>query len=107
MSCICIKLFVLIMAFNLFGCAKPIQAPGIQAEAVKGKELYCLAETLAEAEEIASLYDITLVSFGDGVATFTTDRDLQEVIEYGKKNDLPPISINTSTIKPYSKKDTN
>ncbi len=90
------------MTFNLFGCAKPAESHGIQAEAVKGKELYCLAETKAEAEEIASSYDITLVSFGDGVATFTTDRNLQEVIEYGKENDLAPISINTSTIKPFN-----
>ena len=94
---------VYVMAFHLFGCAKPAEAPSIQAEAVKGKELYCLAETQEEAEEIASSYDITLVSFGDGVATFTTDRNLQEVIRYGRENNLAPISINTSTIKPFSK----
>lgn len=88
--------------FNLFGCAKPVPAEPVTTDAVPGRELYCLAESQTEAEEIASSYDITLVSFGDGVATFTTDKDLHEVIEYGKKYNLAPISINTATITTYN-----
>ena len=90
------------MSFHIFGCAKPAPAVTVPVDAVPGKELYCLAESASEAEEIAASYGITLVVFGNGVATFTTDKDLHEVIEYGKKNNLTPISINTATIKPHN-----
>jgi len=61
---------------------------------VEGEELMCLVDTKSEAEEIAKLYDIELVTFADGVATFHTDKNLQDVIQTGKDNNWPEISIN-------------
>ena len=102
MSKLLICCLTCVMALNLFGCVKPVETPGPQIDAVKGEELYCLADSQEEAEKIAESYDIVLVKFGHGVATFTTDRDLHEVIQYGKKNNLAPISINTATIQTYN-----
>ncbi len=99
-----IKAILLVMVFHLFGCAEPKPAEPVALKAVPGKELYCLAETMEEAEEIAKSYDITLVTFGDGVATFTTDRNPLEVVAYGQQKGLPAISVNTASKKPYSKK---
>ncbi len=65
-----------------------------QQPVVEGAELMCLADSQAEAEDIAELYDITLVEFANGVATFTTDKDLQEVIQIGKDNGWTELSIN-------------
>lgn len=61
---------------------------------VEGEELMCLVDTKSEAEEIAKLYDIELVTFADGVATFHTDKNLQEVIQTGKDNNWSELSIN-------------
>lgn len=65
-----------------------------QQQVVEGAELMCLADSRAEAEDIAELYDIILVDFANGVATFTTDKDLQEVIQLGKDNGWTELSVN-------------
>lgn len=54
----------------------------------------CWADTKEEAEEIAKLYEIELVNYSNCIATFTTDKDLQEVIQLGKDNKWPEIELN-------------
>ncbi len=48
-------------------------------------ELICLVQSEQEASELAELYSISLKSFTNGVAVFTTEEDLQTVIDRGKK----------------------
>ena len=61
-----------------------------------GKELYCLADTEEEAKEIAALYDIELVGFSYGVATFHTEENPGTVIARGKKNGWRTLSLNST-----------
>ncbi len=81
----------------LGACRKePIPAaedsPGVR----EGRELFCLSETRAEAEETAQLYGIELVEFHDGVAVFHYDGDVFSLIETGKKNGWKQLSPNTA-----------
>lgn len=65
-----------------------------------GNSLVAMAETLEEAENIADLYGITLVSYENKVAVYTTDKELQELIRLGEEKGYPAIGINNShTIK--------
>lgn len=57
-------------------------------------ELTALADTREEAEEIAELYGIELSSYSYGVATYTTDKNTQELIEMGAENDYPVLTPN-------------
>ncbi len=60
-------------------------------------ELICLADTEGEAWQIAEAYGVELKDYGYGyrVAVFDCgDRDLDELIAYGKANDLPPVEKN-------------
>lgn len=50
--------------------------------------------TQEEAQKIAEQYGITLVSYGNGIATYQTDEDPYEVIARGEKNGYPQLSIN-------------
>lgn len=52
------------------------------------------ANTQEEAQKIAEQYGITLVSYGNGIATYQTDEDPYEVIARGEKNGYPQLSIN-------------
>ena len=52
------------------------------------------AGTEKEAQKIAEQYGITLVSYGNGIATYQTDEDPYEVIARGEKNGYPQLSIN-------------
>lgn len=52
------------------------------------------AGTEEEAQKIAEQYGITLVSYGNGIATYQTDEDPYEVIARGEKNGYPQLSIN-------------
>ena len=58
--------------------------------------MVALADTKEEAERIADLYGITLVSFDYGVAVYETTKDPQELIELGEKNQYPAIGINNT-----------
>ena len=87
----------------LCGCGGPARQPESLPEApevedktpvAQGAELVCMAETQAEAEEIAALYGITLVSYGNEVAVFTTEEDYREVIRRGKDNGWPLLDGN-------------
>ncbi|MGN0306598.1 MAG: hypothetical protein ACI4DN_00125 [Lachnospiraceae bacterium] len=53
-------------------------------------------ETNEEAEEIAELYGIILISFEDKVAIYETEKDPQELIRMGEEKGYPAIGINNS-----------
>lgn len=63
----------------------------------KDKPLFALAETEEEARKIADDYGIEFVEFSYGVASFNTDKDLGELIEWGKEQGLPLLEINYIT----------
>lgn len=56
--------------------------------------LMATAESEEEAQNIADLYGITLVSFDNGIALYQTDKDIFEVIARGQENGYPELSIN-------------
>lgn len=64
-----------------------------------------LAESQEEAESIAELYGIQLESYEYGVATFTTGEELQVVIERGKTNGYPELSIDNINYPMEEKED--
>ena len=66
-------------------------------EKQKEIELIALAEDQEEAEEIAKLYGIELSSFSDGVAVFTTDKDLQELKELEDLNGYPTQTVTSNS----------
>lgn len=57
-------------------------------------ELTALVDTREEAENIAALYGIELSSYSYGVATYTTDKNLKELMELGLENDYPELTPN-------------
>lgn len=59
----------------------------------QGTELIAVAENEEQAQEIADLYQIELLSFSDRVAVYTTDKDPHELIALGKQNGYPLLSI--------------
>lgn len=71
-----------------------VQPIEVKQDIVEGEELMCLCENEQEAKEIAKLYEIEFVYFADSVATFTTDKDLGEVIQKGKDNGWTKLSVN-------------
>ena len=71
-----------------------VQPIEVKQDVVEGEELMCLCENEQEAKEIATLYEIEFVSFANSVATFTTDKDLGEVIQKGKDNGWTELSVN-------------
>ena len=84
-----------LMIFTLTGCERPAEAPKQDISVIPGKELFCTVDDEGTAREIAEQYEIELVSYKYGVAVFHTDKDPQAVIDYGMKNDLPALSLNT------------
>ena len=60
----------------------------------EGRELIASCKDEKEAQDIAGKYGIELVEFSLGVATFHTDEDPLSVINRGKKNGWPGLSIN-------------
>ena len=60
----------------------------------KSRELMALPSSEEEAQEIADLYEIELVHFENGVATYHTDEDPAAVIQRGIDNNWPPIAVN-------------
>ena len=57
-------------------------------------ELVALADTEEQAVEIASLYQIELLSFSNGVAVYATDQDPSALIALGQQNGYPVLSVN-------------
>ena len=68
--------------------------PSKPLEYSEEEPLFALAETQEVAEKIASDYGIELVSFSSGVATYYTDKDLSELIRWGKEQGFAPLEIN-------------
>lgn len=58
--------------------------------------LVALADSKEEAEHIAELYGIRLVSFSYGTAEYETTKDPQELIALGEQNGYPAISVNNT-----------
>lgn len=75
------------------------------AEEEISPQLTALADTLEEAQEIADLYGIELDSYSYGVATYSTDKDIAELLLFGEENNYPTLApnqkseINTYTIQ--------
>lgn len=57
-------------------------------------ELTASADTREEAEVIAALYEIELKSYSYGIATYTTDKNAQELMKLGEENDYPALTPN-------------
>lgn len=57
-------------------------------------ELIALTDTEEEAQEIAELYQIELLSFSEGVAVYSTDQDPYELFALGEERNYPPLSLN-------------
>lgn len=57
-------------------------------------EMLALAKSETEAREIAEWYHIELLSFSEGVAVYSTDRDPAELIALGNQNGYPKLSVN-------------
>ena len=73
----------------------------LQMEETDGEAgLMATPGTLEEAEKIAELYGITLISYENKVAVYLTDKDIQELIRMGKEKGYPTIDVNYNyTIK--------
>lgn len=56
--------------------------------------LLAIVASQEEAEKIAELYGITLVSVNDSLATYSTDKDILELIQLGRENGWPPVEPN-------------
>ena len=97
-----IWVFLLIAVLALTGCARRLEPPAsprpsgsVQSpQAAEGEELLATVESQEEAEEIAALYGIELVSCSEHVATFHTEEDLYAVIQRGKDNGWPLLEVN-------------
>lgn len=57
-------------------------------------ELIALAQTEEEANEIGELYGMECIRFSNGVAVYITQEDPLEVINRGKENGWPTVSLN-------------
>lgn len=78
---------------------EPIDADGSPVDSAgnnnsSATELVALADTREEAEKIAELYGIELNTYSYGVATYTTDKNLQELIDLGVENNYPALTPN-------------
>lgn len=78
---------------------KPVDEDGKPIDSAENsdsaaRELVALADTREEAEEIAELYGIKLSTYSYGVATYTTDKNLQELMDLGAANDYPTLTPN-------------
>lgn len=71
-----------------------LQSIEVKQDVIEGEEFMCLCENEQEAKEIAKLYEIEFVNFANGVATFTTNKDLGEVIQKGKDNGWTELNVN-------------
>lgn len=96
-----ILILLLIVAVILCGCqreqVKPLpdeaDSPELPPVDPDG-QLLCLTESLQEAEEIAALYGIELVSHADGLAVYHTEEDPRDVISRGAEKGWPELSMN-------------
>lgn len=71
-----------------------IEARITSGEISESEPLMTLAESEEVAKEIAEQYGIIFVAYLDGVATYYTDEDLEQVISRGEENGYPILYIN-------------
>ena len=93
-----IGIALVIFAAFLVGCVrKPqeIHAESVTPECAEGQELFCLASSQENAQEIADMYGIELVSFSEGVATFHTEENPVDVINRGIEKGYPVLELNS------------
>lgn len=67
-----------------------VELEGIIAE----QQLMAMVETEEDAKEIAEQYEITFVSFSDGIALYQTDEDPAEVIARGQEQGYTQLYLN-------------
>jgi len=99
--------FVLLSAAGLSGCGRNHELTRISSdntnlellpdsepenEISPTSQLTALADTQEAAQEIADLYGIELKSFSFGVATYTTDKNLREILDLGLENGYPELT---------------
>ena len=102
-----ILILLIVAAILLCGCQharqpdatakEPVTTPSpleTAPEVDPNGQLLCLVETAEEAEEVATLYGITLISHADGLAVYHTEEDPQEVIFRGEENSWPELTLN-------------
>ncbi len=96
-----VLILLLIAALLLCGCqreqVKPMPSEtdgpaGIPLDP-NGQLLYT-AESQKEAEEIAALYSIQLVSYSNNLAVYYTEENAEDVIRRGTENGWPELSLN-------------
>lgn len=90
---------------------EPIDETDPPADSSEGSELgttelIALADTLEEAEKIAELYGIELSAYSYGVATYTTDKNVQELFDLGEEKGYPALSPNHK-LDLYTEQETN
>ena len=71
------------------------QTPAAETPAQQTPEkgnLMAWADQESDAEEIASLYGITLLTYTEHIAVYWTDQNPAEVIQLGKTNGWPELS---------------
>lgn len=68
------------------------QSSSSDSDTDKSMQLTALADSQEAAQEIADLYGIELKSYSYGVATYTTDKNLQEILDLGQENDYPELT---------------
>ena len=74
--------------------ARTQAAPQPTQEAQMKGNLMAWAESRADADKIATLYEITLVTYTNKLALFDTDKNVDQLIQTGKKNGWPELSKN-------------
>jgi flagellar basal body-associated protein FliL len=67
---------------------------GFETIEVAEEPLMATVDSEEEAENIAQLYGITLVSYENGLALYRTDENVFDVLARGQKNGYPQLSIN-------------
>jgi len=73
---------------------RPGQSDSPDRETYVSNELVGVFETEEQAKECAELYGIELISFSYGVAVFEVSGDPKTLIEEGKRNGWPELSLN-------------
>ena len=92
MACLCLVFAMLLSACGIR--KEPVPSAPEKGSYSEEKPLIASVDTQEEAEELAELYDITLVDFSYGIASFYTEEDPYAVIQRGEKNGWKPLSIN-------------
>ena len=96
-------LLLLALLILLTGCTPTVEFPANGTSvgtpegslpAAEESELLCILQSEEEAQEVAALYGIELVAYKKPLATFLTKEDPRTVIEKGKANGWPELSLN-------------